>query len=149
MKNKSEALKKTRKRVIRCDEQCNGSRRPTIASAFAVIVYCFHCSYCCCHSKTNEHFFFVRCKVWQLGLYVWILFFRFIIGRKYAKNQSIDRNLQSVRIINSYVHRLFLYMISNCVFLFCNHENKRVRTTKIEVNSFISFSAKIEWRPVK
>lgn len=124
MKNKSEALEKTRKRVIRCDEQCNGSRRPTIASAFAVIVYCFqcsycsYCSYCYCHSKAYEHFFFVRCKVWQLGLYVWILFFRFIIGAKYAKNQPIDRNLQSVRIINSFVHRLFLYMISNCV-CFC------------------------------
>lgn len=94
-------------------------------------------------AKHTNIFFFVRCKVWQLGLYVWILFFRFIIGAKYAKKLA-DRQEFAERPNNKFVRApiIFVYDFKLCVFLYCKRENKRVRTTKIEVNSFISFSAK-------
>lgn len=59
-KNKSRTRGKS-KRVIRCDEQCNGSRRPAIADAkhtnnFFVLILMYSVQY--------------GIEVWQLGLCV-------------------------------------------------------------------------------
>lgn len=55
-----------------------------------------------------------------------------------------DRQEFAERPNNKFVRApiIFVYDFKLCVFLYCKRENKRVRTTKIEVNSFISFLAK-------